>query len=212
MSDASPRRLLIVDDHTLFARGMALLVQQDLGLAADIDGSAEAALRRLGGGDRPALVLLDLELPGLSGLETVSRLRALDPQLPVVVCSSHQGDLARQAALERGARAYVSKAEPPERLVAVLRQALRGASPTHEAQPPAAADAGLTARQREVLWLVAEGKSNKVIARQLDMSENTVRNHVAAILDRLGVQNRHEAAAAAQRLGLLREGGGASGR
>jgi DNA-binding NarL/FixJ family response regulator len=192
-------KLLVVDDHTLFARGVALLVEQGLGWSVRLAGSVESALPLLAEGFDA--VLLDLELPGVSGLEGLARLQASAPSLPVVVCSSHSGELARAASLERGARAYLNKAEPPERLLAVLARALRGASESAEGGKVAPA-ADLTPRQREVLWLVAEGKSNKVIARALDMSENTVRNHVAAILDRLGVGNRHEAAAAAQRLGL----------
>jgi DNA-binding NarL/FixJ family response regulator len=192
--------VLLVDDHPLFAQGMALLIERELGLAAVRDTSCEAALQRLQRGENFSLVLLDLELPGLSGIEGVARIGALRPGLPVVVCSSHQGELARNAVLERGARAFVSKADAPDRLLAALRRALAGAA--IPAAPPRAAGE-LTARQQQVLLLLAEGKSNKVIARALEMSENTVRNHVAALLDRLGAANRHEAAAAARRLGLL---------
>lgn len=199
-----PDRLLIVDDHALFAHGVALLVQHRLGLGAALAADVGAALRALQ--DQPSIdtVLLDLQLQGLSGLEGVARLLQARPGLAIVVCSSHAGEGTRQAALARGARAFVGKAEPPDVLLAALRRALAGVPGT---DPAAAAAAGtataLTARQREVLWLVAEGKSNKVIGRQLDMSENTVRNHVAAILDRLGVDSRLEAATAARRLGLI---------
>lgn len=205
-------RLLIVDDHALFARGIALLVEQALGwpclLAARVEEAEQRLLAARSAGAPVTLVLLDLELPGLSGLEGLTRLRALEPGLAVVVCSAHGAELARRSALERGARAYVGKGESPDELLAVLRAAARApaAAPGHApVQAPAAGDAGpeLSPRQREVLWLLAEGKSNKVIARALGMAENTVRNHVAALLDRLGVANRHEAAAAAQRLGLL---------
>lgn len=197
-----PDRLLIVDDHALFAHGVALLVQHRLGLGAALAADVGAALRALQ--DQPSIdtVLLDLQLQGLSGLEGVARLLQARPGLAIVVCSSHAGEGTRQAALARGARAFVGKAEPPDVLLAALRRALAG---VRGADPAAAAGAAaaLTARQREVLWLVAEGKSNKVIGRQLDMSENTVRNHVAAILDRLGVDSRLEAATAARRLGLI---------
>jgi DNA-binding NarL/FixJ family response regulator len=209
-SDGAPPRLLIVDDHTLFARGVALLVEQSLGWAVAIAGRVEDAERQVreaaSQGEPTTLVLLDLELPGVSGLEGLSRLRALAPELPVVVCSSHVGELARRAALERGARAYVNKAEPPEELLASLRRALRGPAVVASAQSGSNGDdsALLPPRQREVLLLLTEGKSNKVIARALGLAENTVRNHVAALLERLAVANRHEAAAAAERLGLLK--------
>lgn len=208
-----PSRLLIVDDHALFAHGVALLVQQRLGLACQVVASVEAALQVVqAAAPEPPVdaVLLDLQLPGLSGLEGVVRLLQARPSLAIVVCSSHVGEAARGAALARGARAFVGKAEPPEVLLAALRRVLQGAH-TDTAAGAAAVPGGtaagatttLTTRQREVLWLVAEGKSNKVIGRQLDMSENTVRNHVAAILERLGVDNRVEAIAAARQLGLL---------
>lgn len=209
MTAAAPGTAMIVDDHALFAHGVAMLLQHSLGLQTEIVGSVEAALARLAAGQRYCVALLDLELPGLSGLEGVQRLLAVDALLPIVVCSSHGADAARQAALGRGARAFVGKGEAPEQLLAAVRRARLGNSPVADgAAAPGRGDA-LTARQREVLWLVTQGKSNKVIARQLGMSENTVRNHVAAILERLGVQNRHEAATAAQRLGLLMPGGAA---
>jgi DNA-binding NarL/FixJ family response regulator len=213
-SDTPLPRLLIVDDHALFARGIALLVEQALGwpcvLAARVDEAEQRLQEARAAGAPVTLVLLDLELPGLSGLEGLTRLRGLDPGLAIVVCSAHGAELARRRALDRGARAYVSKGESPDELLAVLRAAARAAAagaarPVPAGAPDAAADAGpdLSPRQRDVLWLLAEGKSNKVIARALGMAENTVRNHVAALLDRLGVANRHEAAAAALRLGLL---------
>ncbi len=200
MQDPAPG-VLIVDDHPLVADGMKLLVERYLALTCCVEGSVEAALARLARGERFALVMLDLELPTLSGLEGISRLLALDRELAIVVCSSHVGDAARHVALSRGARAYVGKAESTDRLLATLRRVLRDGSRVVPAPAPASAE-GLTARQREVLWLMADGKSNKVIALRLALSENTVRNHVAAILERLGVENRTEAAAAARRLGL----------
>lgn len=208
--------LLIVDDHALFAHGMALLVRQNLAVEVLVRPDVESALQAVA--DTPSLraVLLDLELPGLSGLEGVGRLLQARAGLAVVVCSSHAAEAVRQAALARGARAFVSKAESPELLCAAVRRVLggdgdavtSGGNGLAEAARPGPQDA-LTARQRDVLWLLAEGKSNKVIARQLGMSENTVRNHVAAILARLAVDNRLEAATAARRLGLLQAPGGA---
>lgn len=198
--------LLIVDDHALFAHGMALLARQQLEVEVLVQPSVEAALKVVAATPSLRAVLLDLQLPGLSGLEGVNRLLQARADLAVVVCSSHAADSVRQAVLARGARGFVSKAESPEVLCAALRRVLRGSTAAADGPQTAfrpAAQEALTARQREVLWLLAEGKSNKVIARQLDMSENTVRNHVAAILDRLDVDNRLEAATAARRLGLL---------
>ena len=155
MTAAPPDPVLIVDDHALFAHGLAMLVQHSLGLQAHIVGSVEAALARLAAGQRYSVALLDLELPGLSGLEGVQRLLAVEPLLPIVVCSSHGADAARQAALGRGARAFVGKGEAPEQLLSAVRRARLGHATVAEgAAAPGRGDA-LTARQREVLWLVS---------------------------------------------------------
>jgi len=194
-------RVLIVDDHQLFSAGVAPLVARELEAEVHCEGSCEAALRHLDGGHGYDLVLMDLELPGVSGIEGVSLVRAKLPAARIVAVTSHVEPLVRDAVMKRGACAYVRKVEPLPVLMRVLRDAmLRGQVTTATVTPGALP---ITARQREVLLQVAQGKSNKVIARQLDMSENTVRNHVAAVLDALGVSNRHEATQAAGRLGLM---------
>lgn len=201
------RRVLVIDDHQLFAQGLSLLISRDLGLQVVMETRCEAALARLRGDADFALIVLDLELPGVSGIEGLHRLREVAPHIPVVVVSGHTATLARDTALERGARAFIAKSEAPENLIAALRRTLDTLGlPQPSSEPPSPRNAsGLTARQQEVLLLMSEGQSNKMIARCLAMSENTVRNHVSAILERLGVTNRHEAAAAARRLGLLDE-------
>lgn len=197
-----PPRILVIDDHRLFGEGLALLLREGLGASVELAETFAAGLARLQAPPPVSLVVLDIELPDTNGLEGVTRLRTAAEAPPVVVVSSHASPMARDTALARGAAAYVSKAEQPEPLMAALRAVMRGMRPSQPLES-AAAGAGFTLRQREVLILLAEGKSNKVIARQLAISENTVRNYVAAILDRLGVANRHEAARAAARLGLL---------
>lgn len=201
------RRVLVIDDHQLFAQGLSLLISRDLGFQVVMETRCEAALARLRGDADFALIVLDLELPGVSGIEGLYRLREVAPHIPVVVVSGHTATLARDTALERGARAFIAKSEAPENLIAALRRTLDTLClPQLSSELPAPRNAsGLTARQQEVLLLMSEGQSNKMIARCLAMSENTVRNHVSAILERLGVTNRHEAAAAARRLGLLDE-------
>lgn len=205
---APDARVLIVDDHKLFAHGLAMLVQRDLELDTEVLGSCEEALARLERGERYGLVVLDLELPGMSGLQGLHRLRAMEPTMRVVVCSSNTSALAVQSAMDGGAQAYIHKSETPDQMCATLRRVLKGVA----AEPrPIGTGSGLTTRQQEVLLLLVEGKSNKVIARALGMSENTVRNHVAAILERLGAANRHEAANAAVRLGLMHRTNSGSG-
>jgi len=194
-------RVLIVDDHQLFSGGVAPLIAREFDAEVRCVGSCEAALQCLEGDATYDLVLLDLELPGISGIEGISLLAAKLPAARIVAVTSHTEPLVREAVLKRGASAYVGKSESLPALMRALREVML----RHPAAAGAALQASLpiTARQREVLLHVAQGKSNKVIARQLDMSENTVRNHVAAVLDALGVDNRHEATLAACKLGLM---------
>jgi DNA-binding NarL/FixJ family response regulator len=203
---ADDARVLLVDDHALFRSGLRMVLAQGVpGLQIDETASLEEAMQHEG--PVPAVVLLDIRLRGLSGLEGVGMLRRRWPQARVVMLSSEATpDLVRQA-IERGAVAFMSKADTPERMLAVIVPLLRGDA--HAANPPVppAAPGGdrqrLTPRQCEVLDLMCQGLSNKAIARRLALSENTVRGHVQATLAFLQVSSRTEAAFAARRQGLV---------
>lgn len=212
MASTAPRRFLLIDDHALIRSGLRQLLRAGLaGVEVTEAGSIAEALRP----DTPVpdLVLLDIELPGLNGIEGIAVLRKKWPAAPVIVLSSHVGSEKVEAALARGAAGFVSKAEPSERIFAAIDTALRAAN-----LPPAgraggtsetAAAAGeepvrLTPRQAEVLDLLCEGMSNKLIGKRLDLSENTVRGHVQALLAFLQVASRTEAMVAARRQGLVR--------
>ncbi len=218
--------ILLIDDHALIRSGLRMVVQSGVpGAALREAASIAEALRDVEGAPAyaPHLVLLDIELPGLNGLDGLTVLRKRWPGTPVVMLSSHTEPETVRDALARGAVAYVAKSEPSEKIIAAVDRALRGegadgwraaggaAGGAAGAAQAGAAGGGdepaaprLTPRQCEVLGLLCEGLSNKVIGRKLDLSENTVRGHVQAVLAYLQVSSRSEAAFAARRRGLVR--------
>jgi DNA-binding NarL/FixJ family response regulator len=149
----------------------------------------------------PDALLLDIHLQGLNGLDGIAPLKRKWPQTPIVMLASDATQDTVRQALERSAAAFISKAEATDKILAIIKQVLCGDS---VAEQPAAADAPrLTPRQCEVLDLLCQGLSNKVIGKRLGLSENTVRWHVQALLAFLQVSSRSEAAYAARRSGLV---------
>ena len=199
-------RLLLVDDHTLFRTGLRLIVQDHprVGVIAEAGSIAEACALPAGDTD---LVLLDIQLPGMNGLEGMRPLRQACPWARIVLVSASVAPDAIHEARARGADGFLPKSASAEDILQAITCALDGQPcfPTASGHPPShrAPDAPtLTARQLDVLSLLCTGKPNKVIARDLGLSENTVRVHVAAIFAQLGVNSRSAALLAAQRLGL----------
>jgi two-component system, NarL family, response regulator LiaR len=203
-------RLLLVDDHELVRAGLRtfLGLQADMAVVGEA-GSAEQALA-LVPGLAPDVVLLDLVLPGMSGVEAVRRLRAAHPEVKVVVLTSFAGEDSVLPAIRAGAAGYLLKDVGPAELAEALRVVHRGGAPLH---PSVAATVmhsvadpvrdPLTPREHEVLRLIARGLSNRLIARDLALSEKTVKAHVSAILGKLGVADRTQAALYAVRQGLV---------
>lgn len=197
-------RLLIIDDHSLFRSGLRMVLRASLPGAQVFEaGSLNEALRVTA--ESPDAILLDIKLPGLNGLEGMALLRRKWPQVPVLVLSSQDEPETVRLALARGAAGFISKADSAENIVAMLARILHGdiIAATIPQENSVDADLHLTARQCEVLELLCQGMSNKLIARQLALSENTVRTHVQAILGYLKVTSRSEAAFAARRRGLV---------
>lgn len=207
-----PATLLLVDDHTLFRTGLRLIVQDHpgVGAIAEAGSVAQACALQLA---EARLVLLDIQLPGMSGLEGLHLLRRACPQARIVLVSASVAPDAVHEARARGADGFLSKSASADDILQAITLALAGQPcfptsnnhyaalrPSGEAAAPVPA---LTARQLEVLTLLCLGKPNKVIARDLGLSENTVRVHVAAIFSQLGVNSRSMALLVAQRLGLL---------
>lgn len=197
-------RLLIVDDHVLFRAGVVLLLGR-LGPAVHAveAGSLGEALAHTGASFE--LILLDLNLRGMTGLDGLKSLRQQYPSAAIVVVSGVDSVDAMREARVKGARGYVVKNVSPDTLLAALRLVLQGQSyfPLIDELSDGRAMVRLTPRQRDVLELLYQGRTNKEIALRLGMSDNTVRTHLAALFRVLGVRTRTEAARAARNQGLL---------
>ncbi|MCK5335382.1 MAG: response regulator transcription factor [Gammaproteobacteria bacterium] len=209
-------KILLVDDHPLFIEGMRGVLQRlDDAIVIETSGSCEEALELTADDDDIDLVLLDLNLPGMSGLDGLQQLRHQLPATPIVLLSASEDRSKVLHAIELGAMGYIPKSSPPDIIISALQLVLSGGvylpmavlDTVNSLQAKTSNDEGqtLTPRQVEVLGLLAEGRSNKSIAAQLSMAENTVRVHVSAILRFLGVNNRTKAGVAASRMGLLPE-------
>jgi DNA-binding NarL/FixJ family response regulator len=204
-------RVFIVDDHPVVRDGIASVLNAE----PDIEtvGMADSAEVMLDTVEqvRPDVVLLDLALPGMSGVEATARLARLAPRVPVVVFSAHDDDDAIVAAVGAGARGYVVKGAPGAEIVRAVREVHSGnpyfqgaaaAAVAAAVRNPRASD-GLTAREREVIRLVGDGMSNKQIASTLGITERTAKFHVRQIMSKLGADNRAQAVALATRRRLL---------
>ena len=204
-------KVFVVDDHPV-VRGGILAV---LGDAKDISivgaaGSAEELFSSMSASN-PDVVLLDLALPGMSGLEAVSRLARRFPSSRVVVFSARDDDVAILEAMRAGARGYVVKGAPGDEIVRAVREVHAGNTHLHgpaagaiarELRSPKPADS-LTPREREVLRLVSDGLQNKQIAKSLGIAERTAKYHIRQIMTKLGADNRAQAVALATRRRLL---------
>ncbi|MGQ0719925.1 MAG: response regulator [Pseudonocardiales bacterium] len=205
---ADPIRLLLVDDHEMVRTGLRTFLE----LQADMDVVGEASTGEqalaLVAAMHPDIVLLDLVLPGLGGVQTARRLRDTHPDVKVVVLTSFSGQDSVLPAVRAGVAGYLLKDIGPAELAGALRSVHHGGAPLH---PRVAATVmhsvtdrdPLTAREREVLRLIGRGLSNRLIARELVLSEKTVKTHVSAILGKLGVADRTQAALLAVRDGLV---------
>jgi len=197
-------KLLICDDHALFREGLQLVLRQ-LDPAAELVsvGDAESALARVEQGAFD-LVLLDLGLPGMSGLSALDALRVSHPDLPVVVLSASESPRDIRAALARGASGFLTKSARGSALQHALEVVLAGGvyapASARDAEPPLAAE--LTERQVEVLRLIARGLTNREIAEVLHITEQTAKSHVKHIYSALDVSNRTEAVMRMRELGL----------
>lgn len=199
-------RLLLIDDHTLFRTGLRMVLANGLGTA---DFAEASSLEEAMGTDMPPpdLVLLDIQLKGLNGLDGMALVQRRWPDTPVLILSSDASPATVRSALDRGAHAFSSKADGADHILSMIRQLLRGEAPSTPEQaegvPSMAGELRLTARQCEVLDLVSQGLSNKLIARRLGLSENTVRGYVQSLLVALNAASRSQAAFEARRRGLI---------
>lgn len=207
-------KILIVDDHVLFREGLrhVLLQLEPKGEILEA-GKCEDAFQLVDANPDMDLVLLDLSLPGMGGFAGLGEFRARYPGVPVVVMSGSEERHDVQNALDNGALGYIPKSSTSQVMLSALRLVFSGGvylPPVMlsgvAAPPPEMANtlkSGLTDRQLAVLRLLAEGKSNKLIGRELDLAEGTVKIHISSIFRALNVSNRTEAVIAARKSGLL---------
>ncbi len=207
MEDSAKIKVLIVDDHPIMRVGIAAIInaRSDMATVAQA-GTGEAAIE-LFEEHHPDITLMDLRLPGMSGVEAIRAIRTDHPDACFVVLTTYEGDEDIYQALEAGARAYVIKGMPHEALIDALRRVYAGGrflpTPVTRALASRTPDSDLSTREREVLRLLARGKSNKGIATLLGITEATVKCHVSVILMRLQVTDRTQAVVAALQRGLV---------
>jgi DNA-binding NarL/FixJ family response regulator len=213
--DRSAIRVLLVDDHALFRKGVAALLaaERDFELVGEASDGAQALemAREL----MPDVILMDISMPGMDGLEATRRIKAEIPYVRIVILTVSDSDRALVEAVKSGAQGYLLKTVEPRALLHTLAGVVRGeasisrtmaarlledlARDSRPKAPPPTPAATLTQREQEVLGLVAQGKSNKEIAAALGIAENTVKNHLKNILEKLHLENRVQAATFALR-------------
>lgn len=219
-------RVLLVDDHAMLRDGLRniLAMEPDIAVAGEAE-SGESAVRqaeRL----QPDVVLMDINLPGIDGIEAARRVRLASPRSAIIILTMHDADEFLFAAIREGAAGYLLKSLPSGEVVKAVRAAARGESLLDPAMArklmagfanlsrkgAAAADPGedgdggreLTPREKEVLDLVVQGASNREIGQRLFLSEKTVKQHMTKVLRKLGVRSRSQAIIQAVKSGLVK--------
>ena len=209
-------RILIADDHLIIRQGLRLILETEDGfeLVGEACDGAEAV--RLCADLHPDVVLMDLRMPGMDGLTAIQHLRAEQPQIAVVILTTFNEDDLMLRGLRAGAKGYLLKDTDRQTLFSAIRAAARGEtlfqpevlarllskiSPQTSSAP---GESDLTEREREVLSAVARGERSKEIAVRLNITERTVKAHLASIYNKLGVDSRAAAIAIAAQRGLLK--------
>jgi DNA-binding NarL/FixJ family response regulator len=207
MTDGKPIRILIVDDHSLIRLGVASVVEHQSDM--ELVGEAEDGLhgveeyRRL----QPDVALIDLQMPRMNGLDAIVKIREEFPNARLVVLTTYAGDVQALSALKAGATGYLLKSTLRRELLDVIRGVHAGGV---HVPPEIANEIGMNAmrnmlsnREREVLLAIARGLANKGIARDLGITEETVKAHAKSIFAKLGVADRTEAVTIAARRGII---------
>ena len=200
-------KLILIDDHFVVRSGLvaSLELEEDMSVLAESDRGEEASALFVK--HRPDVVLMDMQLPGISGVEATARLRTAHPEARVLIFSTFARDEEVSAALKAGALGYLQKSASRDELLRAIRSVAQGmrALPADLEARLALRTAGpeITPREREILALIAQGTANKEIGATLGIAEDTVKRHVSSILDKLQVNDRAQATAEAMRRGLV---------
>lgn len=199
-------RVVLADDHPLMRSGIRNLLEAepDINVVGEAANGAEAL--RLVEAVRPDVLLLDMEMPGMSGVEVARKIQALELPVYVLALSAYDDKAYVSGLLESGASGYITKEKPPQVIIEAVRAVAHGEGRWF-IQPVMRESKTfpVSLRERDVLKLMARGCSNQDISKQLFISENTVRNHVANIYGKLGVKTWREAVAWAWQSGLMDE-------
>jgi DNA-binding NarL/FixJ family response regulator len=200
-------RVLSVDDHALIREGVAALIanQKDMRLVGEASNGREAIEQFRS--HRPDITLMDLQMPEMNGIDALIAIRSEFPDARIIVLTTYAGDALSKRAMKAGAQAYILKGNVRKDLLDTIRAVRAGKKILH-AEVAAelashAADDALSEREIEVLSLIAAGNSNKLVADQLAISEDTVKGHVKSILSKLGVNDRTHAVTAALKRGII---------
>lgn len=209
-------KIIVCDDQAIVRDGLAMMLKLEKDI--DVVGLAEdgAMAVEMAGTKKPELILMDLKMPVLNGVEATRRIKALYPDIKILVLTTYSDDEWVFDAIRAGASGYLLKDTPRDELIKAVRGTLAGRSyvdpsvagkvldrvTSQQTQPATLLTARLTDREIEILRLIANGFSNTDIAAKLFLSEGTVRNHVSAILGKMGVSDRTQAAVIAIQHGL----------
>ncbi len=219
MITPTPIRVLVVDDHPLFRKGVASLLAAEAGFEVVGEASNGQEAIEKAREFMPDVILMDISMPGVNGMEATQRIKQEFPYVRIVILTVSDEDQHLFDAIKHGAQGYLLKKIDPQTLFRTLRGAVAGEAPLSRsmatkllaefarqsrrgAQPPAPTGT-LTEREKEVLGLLAAGKTNKELAEALAIAENTVKNHLKNILEKLHLENRVQAATYAIREGLV---------
>ncbi len=206
-SPPSPITILVVDDHALFREGIAALLKSrdDMRIVAEAGDGQSAVEHYLT--HRPDVTLMDLQMPGMGGLEAIAAIRLHDPAARVIALTTYRSDVQIKRALQAGATSYLLKSILVDEMIHTIQRVHAGAR-----QLPAEVAAMLagsfpvdllTRREMDVLTLAAEGNSNKGIARKLGIGEETVKGYMSTLFSKLGANDRTHAVALALKQGIL---------
>jgi len=207
VSEQKKIRILTVDDHALLRKGIQRLIESEAGMQLVAEASTGREAIEAYRTHRPDVTLMDLQMPGMNGIDAIIGIRGEFPEARIIVLSTYSGDVQVARALKAGARAYLLKGNVNKELLATIRAVHAGQKriPADVASGLAehTGDDDLTEREVQVLRLIANGNANKEIAAQLALAEDTVKRHVTNILSKLRANDRTHAVTIAAKRGII---------